>query len=271
MGKWDEALEISTTIYERNSVPVMDMILPLSIIGLIKARRNDPEAFKYLDESNEMMRDIGELMKIVKVKASRAEAFWLKNELNDNMEEFTDAYEVVKVSDNPWAIGELAFWLWKGGRLPEIPGNIAQPYFLQIKGDWTSAAELWQKLNCPYEQALALADGDESAMKKAILIFDGLGASAASLLLKQKMRKSGIKNIPKGPRQSTKENPSGLTERQLEILELISKGYSNFEIGNKLYISVRTVENHIAIIFFKLNIHSRGEAAAFVHSNQFVK
>jgi DNA-binding NarL/FixJ family response regulator len=85
------------------------------------------------------------------------------------------------------------------------------------------------------------------------------------------MRISGIKNIPKGPRQSTKENPSGLTERQLEILKLVAGGLSNSEIGNKLFISSRTVENHISTIFSKLNIRSRVEAAALVHSNQVFK
>jgi DNA-binding NarL/FixJ family response regulator len=85
------------------------------------------------------------------------------------------------------------------------------------------------------------------------------------------MRQSGIKNIPKGPRQSTKESPSGLTERQMEILKLVANGLSNSEIGNKLYISTRTVENHISTIFSKLNIHSRVEAAALVHANQIKK
>jgi DNA-binding CsgD family transcriptional regulator len=177
----------------------------------------------------------------------------------------------VKVSNNPWAIGEIAFWLWMGGMLPEIPECISEPYLLQIKGNWLAAAEMWERLNCPYEQALALSDGNEQAMKKAVEIFDKLGASAASQLIKQRMRKSGIKNIPKGPRQSTKENPSGLTGRQMEILELVASGLSNSEIGNKLYISNRTVENHISTLFSKLNIHTRTEAAALVYSNQIKK
>jgi DNA-binding NarL/FixJ family response regulator len=155
----------------------------------------------------------------------------------------------------------------KGGKLSEIPKQIAKPYLLQIEGKWSEAAELWEKLKCPYEQALALSDGDEKAMKNAIKIFDSLGATATSMFVKQKMRKSGIKNIPKGPHQSTKENPAGLTGRQMEILNLVAKGLSNSEIGNKLYISERTVENHISGIFTKLNIHSRTEAAAFLHSN----
>lgn len=271
LGNWDEAIEVSYEVYANTKAPVMDKLLPVTVIGLIRARRNDPGAFQLLDEANELVYDTGELMKLVKVKAARAEAFWFKNELADNIEELITAYDLVKASNNPWAIGEIAFWLWKGGKLPEIPKLIAEPFLLQIKGNWSAAADLWEELKCPYEQALALADGDEKAMKKAIKIFDGLGAATAPLLVKQKMRKSGIKNIPKGPRQSTKENPSGLTGRQMEILELVANGLSNSDIGNKLYISARTVENHISTIFSKLNIHTRTEAAALVHSDRIKK
>ncbi|HEY6625741.1 MAG TPA: response regulator transcription factor, partial [Ignavibacteriaceae bacterium] len=271
MGNWDEAFEISYEVYADTNAPVMDKLMPITIIGLIRARRNDPGAFQLLDEANEMVYDTGELMKLVKLKAARAEAFWLKNELQNNIEELNTAYNLVKYSNNPWAIGEIAFWLWKGGMLSEIPECITEPFLLQINGNWSAAAEIWEKLKCPYEQALALSDGNEQAMKKAVEIFEKLGASAASQLIKQKMRKSGIKNIPKGPRQSTKENPSGLTGRQMEILDLVASGLSNSEIGNKLYISNRTVENHISTIFSKLNIHTRTEAAALVHSNWIKK
>jgi ATP/maltotriose-dependent transcriptional regulator MalT len=271
MGNWDEAFEISYEVYADTNAPVMDKLMPITVIGLIRARRNDPGAFQLLDEANEMVYDTGELMKLVKLKAARAEAFWLKNELQNNIEELNTAYNLVKVSNNPWAIGEIAFWLWKGGKLQKMPEPIAEPYLLQIEGKWSEAAELWEKLKCPYEQALALSDGNEKAMKKSVEIFEKLGAIAASQLIKQKMRKTGIKNIPKGPRQSTKENPSGLTGRQLEILDLVANGLSNSDIGNKLYISARTVENHISTIFSKLNIHTRTEAAALVHSNQIKK
>jgi DNA-binding CsgD family transcriptional regulator len=271
MGNWDEAFEISYAVYEKNKVPALDKLLPVNIIGLIRARRNDPGAFQLLNEANDLVDDTGELLKLVKVKSARAEAFWLINKLPENINELIACYDVVKASNNPWAIGEIAFWLWKGDSLPGIPECIAEQYLLQIKGDWLAAARLWEELKCPYEQALALADGNEKAMKKAVEIFDGLGAAAASQLIKQKMRQSGIKNIPKGPRQSTKESPSGLTERQMEILKLVANGLSNSEIGNKLYISTRTVENHISTIFSKLNIHSRVEAAALVHANQIKK
>jgi hypothetical protein len=144
-------------------------------------------------------------MKLVKVKAALAEAFWLIDKLEENIDDLIDRYNIIIQSNNPWAIGEIAFWLWKGKGLAEIPECIAEPFLLQIKGDWQTAAKIWEELKCPYEQALALSDGNEKAMKRAVEIFDSLGAAAASQLIKQKMRKSGIKNIPKGPRQSTKE------------------------------------------------------------------
>jgi DNA-binding NarL/FixJ family response regulator len=85
------------------------------------------------------------------------------------------------------------------------------------------------------------------------------------------MRESGIKSIPKGPRQSTKENFAGLTKRQLEVLKLVANGMSNSEIATNLYISAKTVDHHISAIFSKLNIHSRIEAAAFLYTNATIQ
>ncbi len=51
-----------------------------------------------------------------------------------------------------------------------------------------------------------------------------------------------------------------LTPRELEVLELISKGYKNSEIAGELYISPKTVRNHITRIFSKLQVDSRGKA-----------
>ena len=179
-------------------------------------------------------------------------------------------YKIVIQSDNPWAIGEIAFWLWKSGVSIDNTENTAARYLLQINGKWKEAASIWESLNCPYEQALALSDGDERSKKKAIEIFNRLGAVAASKLIKQKMRESGIKSIPRGARKSTKDNPSGLTDRQMEVLNLVSIGLSNNEIGDKLYISAKTVDHHISAILGKLNLHSRTEAASFARAQGII-
>src|SRR5574339_1163817 len=55
-----------------------------------------------------------------------------------------------------------------------------------------------------------------------------------------------------------------LTSREMEVLELISKGYTNQQIAQDLVIEVGTVKNHVHNILEKLNVSSRGEAAAYL-------
>lgn len=57
---------------------------------------------------------------------------------------------------------------------------------------------------------------------------------------------------------------SRLTAREREILALIDEGLSNKEIARRLSIEVRTVKNHVHNMLEKLQVHSRGEAAARV-------
>lgn len=57
--------------------------------------------------------------------------------------------------------------------------------------------------------------------------------------------------------------PEALSEREREVLILLAQGLSNKEIAQSLYLSVRTVEGHLAKIYDKLGVHSRTEAALY--------
>lgn len=57
---------------------------------------------------------------------------------------------------------------------------------------------------------------------------------------------------------------AGLTPRELEVLEQIGKGLTNQQIAEHLVIEVGTVKNHVHSILEKLNVSSRGEAAAYL-------
>ncbi|MCR5585560.1 MAG: response regulator transcription factor [Lachnospiraceae bacterium] len=61
------------------------------------------------------------------------------------------------------------------------------------------------------------------------------------------------------------------TKREEEILILIASGYSNKEIGDKLFISEKTVKNHITGIFDKINVKDRTQAALYAIKNNLVK
>jgi DNA-binding CsgD family transcriptional regulator len=52
----------------------------------------------------------------------------------------------------------------------------------------------------------------------------------------------------------------GLSDREREILELLTKGLSNKEIGNRIDLSPFTVKNHLARIYAKLRVRSRTAA-----------
>ena len=54
--------------------------------------------------------------------------------------------------------------------------------------------------------------------------------------------------------------PWSLTQRELEVLQLLAEGATNGEISQRLYISPRTIKNHLAAIFQKLDVTNRTHA-----------
>lgn len=57
--------------------------------------------------------------------------------------------------------------------------------------------------------------------------------------------------------------PSGLTDREMEVLSLLAEGLSNKDIADRLYISERTVKNHISNVLSKLHLENRVQAALY--------
>lgn len=66
------------------------------------------------------------------------------------------------------------------------------------------------------------------------------------------------------------EKLKGLTEREMDVLILLSQGYSNTKIGQKLFITEGTTKKHITSILSKLSLESRIEAVVFASKNSFI-
>lgn len=61
-----------------------------------------------------------------------------------------------------------------------------------------------------------------------------------------------------------------LTEREITILKLLTQGYANWQISNKIYISTHTVKAHIAAIIRKLEAKNRTNAVYIAMKNHII-
>jgi DNA-binding NarL/FixJ family response regulator len=126
------------------------------------------------------------------------------------------------------------------------------------------------------ESGIAVA-GEADTAERAVVIARALQPDLILLDLLLP-RKSGYDVIPElaavAPELGARlVNPTGspalepLSERERDILHLLALGYTNQEIGKKLYISVRTVDTHRAHIMRKLQLETRAELVMFALAN----
>ncbi len=257
-GRWVEATELANRSLKRATSGKLPALVTL---GRIRARRGEPNASDTLQEALTIGLRRGNLQRLSQQRAACAEAAWLSGAIDGAREHARALYDIAVAKKFNWAVGELAYWRWRAGDdvLP-LPDWTAQPFALQVTGDWRGAAEAWGRLGCPYEQARALADGDVAEQTAALAIFDRLGAVPDADRLRDVMRAAGVQRISRGPRPAARANAFGLTARQATVLALIGEGLTNPDIAARLHLAPKTIENTVTALLRKLGVRTRHEA-----------
>jgi DNA-binding CsgD family transcriptional regulator/tetratricopeptide (TPR) repeat protein len=263
-GQLKEAEADAADVVRHEDTSTVVRLPALTALGAVRTRLGDPAAQEILDEALELALATGELQRIAPVANARAEAAWLRGDMEGVRAEATRAYMLALHAQSPWDVGRLAAWLRRAGALDKPPADPPGPFAAELAGRWREAANAWHRLGCPYERALALAEGDEAAQRAALAILDELGARPAAAMVRNRLLRSGARGVPvvrRGPSRSTRANPAGLTNRQMDVLALLAEGHSNREIGRRLFLSTRTVDHHVSALLRKLNAGSRARAA----------
>lgn len=262
-GHWDAAADDAAAVLRSAQYAPLLEILALTVLGLVRARRGDPEQWVPLDRALELAQGQGQLQYLAPVALARAEAAWLDGRGALAVEKTTrDALSLAADRRASWVTGELAWLRRLAGTRETILGS-AGPYALQLGGEATAAAQWWTRLGCPYDAALALAGAEDvDALRHSLGELQRLDARQAAGIVARWLRERGARGVPRGPRPETKKHPANLTQRESEVLILIVEGMSNAEIAARLFLSEKTVHHHVSAILRKLAVSSRGQASA---------
>jgi DNA-binding CsgD family transcriptional regulator len=262
VGRWEEAVATAESVLRMSQSTASARMVALNALGRVRARRGQSGVWEALDEARDLAVSIGHLQRLWPVAASRAEAGWLDGDIERHLPMLTETLRQAHAHEHRWAIGELTFWLWRGGH-PSDPARAAMPFALHIQGEFQLASREWQRLGCPYEAATALADteADSAAWREAHDIFRDLGASPALAGINRQLRAHGFRTT-RGPNAATVANPAGLTQRELEVLDLVTAGMTNPQIARALSISVKTAGHHVSAVLAKLGVSRRSQAVA---------
>jgi DNA-binding CsgD family transcriptional regulator/tetratricopeptide (TPR) repeat protein len=269
-GDWAGAEEEALEICSRTYAAEVYRFPALIALARLRVRRGDQDAETPLEAARRLAAAMAELQRTVYVAMIMAESAWLAMDIaaSSALAPATDAalyplrdvHTLAEQRNARWVVEDAALWLYMLGDPVAETAGLQSPFREHCEGRWQEAAAGWRALGRPYEEALALSEGDDAAQRQALEIFDRLGALPAATRLRRQMRAGGARAVPRGPHAVTRANSAGLTRRQVQVLVLVDEGLSNTEIAARLFISSKTAEHHVAAIMARLDAPTRQKA-----------
>jgi DNA-binding CsgD family transcriptional regulator/tetratricopeptide (TPR) repeat protein len=277
-GRFEEAIIICTGILNLERL-TMIMKMPAKIalcLAQIRLGKEGVEVFlkQCLDDGVV----IGEPQYLLPCFLGLVELAWLAGDEATARKHLQKALDLGATLTDPWQLGEMQIWAKRLGVAVEhykLPNAIAQPFAAELNDDNITAAALWDKIGSPYHAAISLAQTKEAiSLADAIKRFEKLGAKSAIAWLRRRADGLGLEDaLPKlrrGPYRAARSHPMGLTEKEVNVLALLSEGHGNFQIAKQLNRSQRTIEHHVAAVLAKLNANNRIEVILRLQSEPWL-
>jgi DNA-binding CsgD family transcriptional regulator len=264
MGNWHSAEARARSVLEDRAAGI-HKVIAASALARVRARTGQREALDLAEDAWNQARGSMESQFLARPGSVLVELSWLGTSVDRKLiQEIVDFYHhhTTSPESTRTPLSELAFWLSAIGEIDEVPTTGLEPFVLLDRGRWKEAAAFWEEREVPYERALCLSFGDIEAKLEALTTLDRLGAMPLAAKVRGELKSAGVEAVPRGPSQATRESPLGLTPRQTDVLKLLSEDLTNTEIADRLFISTRTVENHVAAILNKLGASNRTDAVA---------
>jgi DNA-binding CsgD family transcriptional regulator len=133
-----------------------------------------------------------------------------------------------------------------------------------------AACAIWRELAMPYEEAqthvqMGVAAGQLGDDELRDLEFD-----AARQIFKRLGAEPALAGLAAVARPRTSRQVNGLSEREVQVLQLVAAGKTNRAIADMLFISEKTVARHVSNIFNKLGVSTRAAATASAYQRHLV-
>lgn len=261
-GRWDDAVRHAEAVIADPRESPWTHHEALCVLALVRARRGDPGARDALAGAAAIGVPAEERFAHVDLAAATAEAAWLERSPADVLSATEEMLTAAVEQGDRNASSRLLFWRRLAGLEVEVPDEPSGPYALGLSGRFEEAARQWTQGSCPYEAALALSQTDDvESLRQAHADLQLLGAVPAARMAAKRLRERGVA-VPRGPRPATRANAAQLTARELDVLALVADGLRNADVAERLFLSPRTVDHHVAAILRKLEVRTRGEAVA---------
>ncbi len=255
-GLSSEAAASAVAVLGHPRTARVSRIIPLMALARARARSGLGPHADALTEAVDLAYGTGEAQRVGPVGASAAEIAWITGHDDQAEREAARAWVVVERVASPWTRGQVATWL-PDEQAATVADTLSAPYRAEALRHWDEAAELWDERGSTFAAGLARArSGTRDGLAEAAVRFDELGADAAAARARNLARLQGW-SAPRGRRATTKAHPQGLTRREAEVAGLLAEGLSNAAIADRLVLSPRTVEHHVAAVMAKLDVSSR--------------